>query len=352
MIFHLNIKRKIKIFFLLLFICFLFFVWQGIYLPKNPQLKEEKLFLIKRGDTLFEIAQNLEKENLIKNRLFFNFYVFTKGAHTKLQAGEYLFSPAMNVSEITKKIIEGEVKKEEITIIEGWNLRDIGWYFEGKGMFQAEELFELVGFPLIDYSKTTDLPTPKDFNLDFDFLADKPKNVNLEGYLFPDTYEIVGGEDLETIVSKMLNNFGKKLTSDLREEITKQEKSIFEIITMASLLEKEVKTKEEKELVSGILWKRLENDIPLQVDATITYITGKKTIKVSKEDTEIDSSYNTYKYKGLPLGPICNPGLESILAALYPKDSIYWFYLSIPEGETIFSKNYEEHNLAKAEYLK
>jgi len=104
-------------------------------------------------------------------------------------------------------------------------------------------------------------------------------------------------------------------------------------------------------LVAGILWKRLENKMPLQVDATITYITGKKTTKISIEETQIDHPYNTYKYLGLPPGPICNPGLESILAALYPKKSDYWYYLSAPDGKTIFSKTLQEHNIAKAKYL-
>ncbi|KPJ71587.1 hypothetical protein AMJ50_01730 [Parcubacteria bacterium DG_74_3] len=351
-----NAKKKTNksvIFVLLSLVsCLLFLVWYGIYLPKSFSSREEMAFLVKRGDNLFQIAERLEELGLIKNRFFFTFYVILKGEQRKLQAGEYFFSPGMSISEISQKIISGDVIKEKITIIEGWNLRDVAWYFENLGMFQAEELFELIGFPLIDYSVTEELPTPKDFSDEFGFLEDKPKNVNLEGYLFPDTYQINRGETLETIVKKMLDNFDKKLTADLREEIKIQEKSIFEIITMASLLEKEVKTPEEKKLVSGILWKRLANNIPLQVDATLNYITGEKTIKVSKEDTEIDSPYNTYKYKGLPLGPICNPGLESILAAIYPEDSFYWFYLSIPGGETIFSKNYEEHNLAKAKYLK
>lgn len=348
----LNIKRKITLCFLFLVISFLFIVWYGIYLPKSFGPEEKMPFLVKKGDNLFQIAERLEELDLIKNRFLFNFYVILRGEQRKLQAGEYLFSPGMSASEISQKIISGDVIKEKITIIEGWNLRDIAWYFENLGMFQAEELFELIGFPLIDYSLTEELPTPKDFSDEFGFLEDKPKNVNLEGYLFPDTYEVNRGRELELIVRKMLSNFDKKLTPDLREEIKIQEKSIFEIITMASLLEKEVKTSEEKKLASGVLWKRLANNIPLQVDASITYITGEKTIKVSKEDTEIDSPYNTYKYKGLPLGPICNPGLESILAAIYPEDSFYWFYLSIPGGETIFSKNYEEHNLAKAKYLK
>jgi len=165
----------------------------------------------------------------------------------------------------------------------------------------------------------------------------------LEGYLFPDTYWIRRGASLEEIVEKMKTNFQEK-TKGL--EITP------EIVIMASLIEKEVKTKEDKELVSGILWKRLEDKMPLQVDATITYITGKRTTKISKEETQIDSPYNTYKYLGLPIGPICNPGLESIMAALYPKDSEFWYYLSSPEGKTYFSKTLEEHNIKKAKYLK
>ena len=258
----------------------------------------------------------------------------------------------MNIIEISEKIVSGDTVKETITIPEGWNLRDIGWYFENQGMFQAEELFELMGFPLIDYSKEKTLPFPKSFDLDYSFLKDKLKHLSFEGYLFLDTYEINRGEDLESIVRKMLDNFDKKLTQELRAEISSQKKTIFEIITMASLLEREVRTLEDKKLVSGVLWKRLENGVPLQVDATIIYITGGKTTKVSKEETKIDSPYNTYKHRGLPLGPISNPGLESILASVYPESSDYWYYLSTKEGKTIFSRTLEEHNIAKVKYLK
>jgi len=344
---------KKKIIFSTIFILFLglFFLWQMIYLPKNPFSEKEVIFNIEKGQGSKEIAINLEKQGLIKWTPFFRFYVYQKGVSGKLQAGMYQLFPSMNIPQIVEKFIKGDVISEKITIIEGWNLRDIGWYFEGRGMFQAEELFELVGFPLIDYSKTTDLPKPKDFSQKYDFLKDKPKNLNLEGYLFPDTYKLNKGSSVEDVVEKTLENFDKKLTLDLREEIKNQKKTIFEIITMASLIEKEVKTKEDKEVVSGILWKRLKNNIPLQVDATIIYLTGKKTTKIPLEDLQIDSPYNTYKDKGLPLGPICNPGLDSIKAAIYPKNSEYWYYLSTPEGETIFSKTLEEHNIAKAKYL-
>jgi UPF0755 protein len=347
----------------------MFFIWQGVYLPcsepillwdssKDTNSLEEKLFLVERGQGLFQIAENLEKEDLIKNRFLFNFYVLTDWAQKKLQAGEYFLSPSMSIAEIAEKIISGDILREEITIIEGWSLREIAFYLENKGMFQAEELWELVGFPGIDYSKVKDLPAPKDFSSDYDFLKEKTRDIGLEGYLFPDTYWLERGASIEEVVRKMLDNFDEKLTADLREEIAAQNKTIFEIVTMASLLEKEVKMKEEKEIVSGIFWKRIEAGSSLDSCATIAYISGggnwtfEEMRKEIAEGKEIDSPYNTYKYLGLPLGPICNPGLESILAALYPKDTQYWYYLSVPEGETIFSKTLEEHNLAKAKYLK
>ena len=340
------------ILFFCLFVPSIFFL-KEIYLPKDPASQETKIISIKKGEGVREISANLKKEGIIRFRLPFEIYAFIQGKAGKLQAGEYQLSPAMNVPEIIKKFVAGDVIKERITIIEGWNLRDIGWYFDERGMFMAEELFEFfTGYPLVDYSEAIEIPRPKDFSQEFDFLKDKPKNLGLEGYLFPDTYEIKMGEGLEEIVRKMLRNFDKKLTPELREEIKGQGKTIFEIITMASLIEKEVRTKEDKELVSGLLWKRLKVGMPLQVDATITYITGKRTTKISIAETKIDSPYNTYKYRGLPLGPISNPGLESILAAMYPKNSDYWYYLSTPEGETIFSKTFKEHNIAKFKYLK
>lgn len=324
-----------------------FYFWQGIYWPKDPVSQKESIFLIQKGQGAKEIAENLKRENLIRCALCFRIYVLFKGFATKLQTGRYLLSPSMTIPEIAEKFVLGKVVKEKITIIEGWNLKDIAVFFEERGICQEEEFLEI---------------SKRDFSDQFEFLKDKPKELSLEGYLFPDTYYInttfstivenVSLTKLENIVKKMLKNFDKKLTPELRKEIQKQGKTIFEIITMASMLEKEVKSFEDKKLVSGILWKRLKNNMPLQVDATITYITGKKTTKIPKEDLEIDSPYNTYKYRGLPLGPISNPGLESIMAAIYPKESEYWYYLSTPDGKTIFSKTLQEHNLAKAKYLK
>ena len=189
----------------------------------------------------------------------------------------------------------------------------------------------------------------KDYSKECEFLKEKPEDISLEGFLFPDTYEISEGTSCDDIVIAMLSNFEKKLTQELKDEIQKQKKSVFDIITMAAMLEKEVRTLSDKKIVSGILWKRLEAGMPLQIDATINYITGKSDPGATIKDTKIDSPYNTYKYKGLPKGPISNPGMSSITAAIEPTDSPYWFYLS--DGATYFSKTLEEHNVNKAKYL-
>ncbi|MFH1462286.1 MAG: endolytic transglycosylase MltG [bacterium] len=272
---------------LILLIGVLFYV---IYLPVSlTGESKEALFVVEKGEGSRDIALNLEKQRLIRWGPVFRIYVLTFGMSEKLQAGTYLLSPLMNIPQIAEKLVEGEVAKEKITIIEGWNLKDIGFYFENKGMFQAEELYD--------------------------------EMAELEGYLFPDTYWVMKDESLEDIVQRMKDNFEEK-TKNL--EITPG------VVVMASLLERELQTKDDKEVASGILWKRLQIGMPLQVDVEMW----------------------TYENLGLPPKPICNPGLESIKAAIYPKESVYWYYLSTPEGETIFSKTLEDHNIAKAFYLK
>jgi UPF0755 protein len=342
-----------KLFFLLVFfILIIFFISYSfllIYLPLNFP-SGEKIVEIEKGRGSREIADFLEKEGVIRSKFFFLLYLFLTRKSSDLKPGFYSFKSPINILQVVEKLVKGDIIKERFTIIEGWNLRDIGLYFEDKGISPAEKFWALAGSPALNPLENNFVPLI-DFSKEYEFLADKPKNVGLEGYLFPDTYEFIKGEALENIVRKMLNNFDRKLKPEIREEIQRQGKSIYSVVIMASLLEKEVRTLEDKKIVSGILWKRLENNMPLQVDATITYLTGKKTTRISVEETQIDSPYNTYKHKGLPVAPISNPGLQSILAAVYPQESPYWYYLSTPEGETIFSTTLKEHNIAKAKYL-
>lgn len=262
-----------------------FFIWQGIYQPKG--LGEEKIFEVKRGEGLLKIAQNLEKEKLINNRMLFDLYVIFTFNQGNLKAGFYSLSPVLPVNSIAQKIIKGDIAKMTITIPEG---------------FTQKQIEEKIGMSL---------------------------GESLQGYLFPDTYEFPIGIDPEEIAKIMKDNFYSKI-APYQEEILKSKLNLSDIVIMASLIEKEVRTKEDKELVSGLLWKRLRSGMPLQVDAQKW----------------------TYENRGLPPLPIANPGLESILAALYPKESPYWYYLSSPDGKTVFSKTLEEHNLARAKYLK
>ena len=305
-----------------------FFYW-GI-LPKEPSSNKTIVFAVQKGEGNEEFSSNLEKLGIIKNKYVFQIYVLINRKYLKLQAGKYLLSPAMGIPQIINKFVLGDVVKIEITIPEGFTLVQIENEINAKKEKNTE--IKLSDKKLGDYKK------------DYQFLKDAPDNSSLEGYLFPDTYKISYDANADAIIRTMLNNFNKKLTQTLRDEIAKQKKSVFEVITMASLIEKEVKTIEDKKIVSGILWKRLSVNMPLQVDATITYITGKKTTKVSIIETQIDSPYNTYKYKGLPEGPISNPGLESIIAAIYPKESVFWYYLSGIDGLTVFSKTLKQHN--------
>ena len=308
--------RKFLIIFILSFVFFFFFISWITPCYKNG------LFEVEQGQGLCQIAENLKKQGFIQMEFPFYSYVLLKGKSQNLKSGVYLFTAYDTFLSIAEKIISDEAIKMKITIIEGWKIIDIGGYLEDKGIVSRAKHFYGLGSELRN----------KDFSLDFVFLEDvNIKGVmGLEGFLFPDTYEINPGMGITKIVEKMLNNFDKKLTLEIRQEIEKQNKTIFDIVTMASLIEKEVKTKQDKELVSGILWKRLEINMPLQVDC----------------------ESKTYQNPGLPIGPICNPGLKSIIAAIEPKHSEYWYYLSTPEGETIFSKTLEEHNIAKAKYLK
>jgi UPF0755 protein len=317
-----------------IFLLVFFFVCFEIYVPINPNSHETIVFAVQKGWGDSEIADNLQKSSIIRSSYFFKFYVTLTLKHFNLQAGEYNLSSRMSIYQIASKIARGDVIRDNVVTLEGWDINDIGRYLESRGICKQSYFVSL---------------TKKDYSGEFGFLADKPKSVDLEGYLFPDTYQIAKGETCEDILSAMLANFEQKLTPALKAEITKQKKSIFDVVTMASLIEKEVRTMSDKKIVSGILWKRIAVGMPLQLDCTVNYITGKNDSSCAIKDTKIDSPYNTYKYYGLPKGPISNPGIDSIIAAIYPTATKYWYYLS--NGKTYFSETLDQHNAARAKYL-
>lgn len=287
-----------------------------------------------------KIGALLKQEGVIRSKWAFVTYVSLRNEASDLKPGVYTFNDRSVISEITKELLVG-TPEQSITVPEGWNIKEIGAYLDRQGITRQKDFEAITG----SNGRLMFLET-------FAFLKEKPINEGLEGYLFPDTYRFYIGTPAQDVVLKMLENFDAKFSYDLRAETLRQHRTIHEIVTMASLIEKEAALDTDREIVSGILWKRMDLGIPLQVDATIVFVTGRKNTRVFYADTAIDSPYNTYKYKGLPKGPIANPGLSAIRAALYPKTSPYLYYLSKPDGHIIFSRTLAEHNTAKAKYIK
>jgi UPF0755 protein len=249
--------------------------------------------------------------------------------------------------------------EETIQILEGWTSRDIGQYFERLGKWQSEEFLEVAGFPQVDYRRNKEMPPLKDLSDRYPFLKDKPKYYGLEGYLFPDTYRIYASSTVAEVIDKMLSNFDVKLTAKMRADIKTQKRTIYEIVTMASIIEKEAPLDYQKNdnhdarIISGIFWNRLKVGQALQSDATLSYILNDNQPSHSGQDLEVVSPYNTYKYRGLPPGPICNPGILAIEAAIYPLSTDYNYFLTPKGKETvIYAKTYEEHLQNKYKYLK
>ncbi len=337
-------KPKPKKFYFLLSSCFLIFASYAVLANEiyrtHASYEITTSVTIAPGSGSRKIGETLKKSGVIRSKWAFVAYVSLRGIAASLKPGAYVFGHE-TIPDIAYALLLGLPYEHEITIPEGWTLQDIAAYLDKEALARKDE------FTTAANGKSAASLTNK-----FSALADKPLTASLEGYLFPDTYRIFAHASSSDIILKMLENFDKKLAPNLRSEIAQQKKTIFQIVTMASLIEKEVRSDEDRAIVSGILWKRIKLGIPLQVDATIAYITGKNTVKISRNDTKIDSPYNTYQYRGLPQGPIANPGMSAIRTAVYPKSSPYLFYLSAPDGRTIFSKTPEEHNAAKVKYLK
>lgn len=316
---------------------------------------EDQDFVIEKGQGVSLIAENLKEQNLIKSILAFKIYSKVSGQQASFKEGSYILSPKMDikqiVTELTPKIF---LKPEEkLTFIEGWNIRDYAKLLNDRNLISSNDFFSLVGEPLLDYRVVKNKKAPQDYSEEFSFLQDKPKHYSLEGYLFPDTYRFFIDTSDEEIIKKMLSNFDKKLTKTMREDISRQGKTIHEIIIMASIIEKEVPSAEDMKIVSGIFWDRIKNGQALESCATLAYILGVNKAQYSYEDTRIDSPYNTYINRGLPPSPIANPGLNAILASIYPESTEYNYFLSNPEnGETIFSATYQEHLNNKNKYIK
>lgn len=296
-------------------------------------------FEIKEGEGVQAIAENLEKSQLIRNKYYFDYYIWKTGSKGKIQAGKYELKGTMTIPEIAQILSVGEVVSNEVKVT----------FPEGISAKEMVEILKKKGFDGDGFLK--DINSGTGISADYDFLKSKPQDAKLEGFLFPDTYIFFKNANSGQIVDRMLQNFDEKLTSKMKGDIQSQGKNIFDVVTMASILEKEVRTAEDMKIASGIFWDRIGVGMPLQSCATIAYVLGTEKKQYSIEDTRTPSPYNTYINKGLPLGPIDNPGMNSIIAAIYPAKTEYNYFLTDPAtGKTIFSKTLEEHNANKAKY--
>ena len=248
-----------------------------------------------------------------------------------LQAGEYIFRPSMPISEIVESLAGGKINRNDIkiTIPEGFSVKQIDERLSQAGLIDQGDLI----------------------NLKLSAISYLPSAISFEGYLFPDTYIFSKKAAVEEIIQKMLDNFDKKITAEIQKEIARQDKNLEEIVNLASIVQQESTSSEEMAKIAGVFYNQLNIGMALQSDATINYITGKGMRQPLLEDTKIDSPYNTYKYKGLPPTPICNPGIEAIKAAIWPEQHDYFYFLHPLSSPTVFSKTLEEHNINKAKWL-
>ncbi|MDO8565690.1 MAG: endolytic transglycosylase MltG [Candidatus Moranbacteria bacterium] len=290
-------------------------------------------FEVKQGEGMFSLGERLEAAGLISSRYVFLWHLVRVEKTHNLVAGTYSLSGEMSVAGIALVITEGKTVSRDvrITFPEGWNSKKM-----------AERL-TANGLPGASFLRLVEKPQPELRN-QFDFLSALPIGATLEGFLFPDTYFFDPQTSAEAIVEKMLTNFGKKFDSALRMAAEKQKRSLFATVTLASIVENEVKTETDRKIVADIFSRRLAIGQALQSCATLQYILGVDRVQYSYAETQTPSPYNTYINPGLPPGPIGNPGLMTLNATISPQANPYFYFLNDPKtGETIFSITYEEH---------
>jgi len=315
------------------------YAYYELHTPVNKNNIKAVEFVVTKGQGVKEIAWQLADAKLIRSAWWFKVYVWYKNQGSAMQAGKYALGQNFNVPQITEVITGGKVVLNEvkITFPEGFSNKQIITRLSEQGLPQNGEL---------------DGENVDDYQVQYKFLSDAPAEVSLEGFLFPDTYIFDRDDKSSAIIKKFLDNFDKKLTPDLREQISRQGKKIYDIIILASIVQQEAIGEEDMPLVSGVFANRLRLGMALESDATINYVTGKKDRQALYGDLKIKSPYNTYLNRGLPPGPISNPGIMAIKAAIFPATTDYLYFLHPLDGPTVFSKTLSEHNQNKAKWLK
>ncbi len=323
--FVLDFKNKNFILASKLFIAVIFAILISINFLPPQNFPTGSIYNLRSGQTYTKVATDLTDKQAIKSVFWFKtfVYIFSLGER-KTIAGDYSLYERQNVLTLAWRLSKGDMdtKPLKVTIPEGLNSYEI-----------ADIYYKYLPF----FSKETFLSEVQD--------------KNLEGYLFPDTYFLMPSTDEDSIIKIMTDNFSNKISA-LNTDIAKSGHSQSDVIKMASILEEEATTEEDRRIVAGILWKRIALGMALQVDSSFKYINGKTTSDLTTADLQINSPYNSYTHQGLPPTPISNPGIETIEDAINPTKTPYLYFLSGDDGKMHYAATLEEHNANKAKYLK
>lgn len=346
-------KRVKNIVVTLIAVCILAGVWfaySGIYKAEAQTGKQSLTFEISEGENASALAERLEKEKIITSASLFKWYVKLKGVDKDIHKGEFSIQPPFTIARIAEKIqnpSEGEIT---LKIIPGWDLRRIAEELEKLGVASKADVFNVVGEPAVDYRARADKPT---LSFSSPLLDDKPDWVSFEGYIRPDTYRFFKNATVEEIFKRLIKERERQLQPSLLELRGKKDRSLHEVMTMASILEREVQRYDDRKKVSDIFWKRHDVGMGLQADSTVHYASGRTgDVFTTNEERDSENLWNTYKYPGLPPGPIATPSLDAIDAAANPEENEYWYFLTDKEGEVHYAKTLAEHNANVQKYLR
>ncbi len=292
---------------------------------------EPQTIIIRPGEGFGAITGKLQAKGLIKSPLRFKLYARFAGYHTQLRAGEYELTGQMSPREILEHIKSGKERLYRVTIPEGHRLRQIAQTVEAAGFAAAQDFYRLAADP----------QTARDSGIDAD---------SLEGYLFPDTYHFPRGFDPRAVIQAMVRRFQAEITDEWLTRARALGLSLHEVVTLASIIEKETGEPAERPLISSVFHNRLQRGMRLETDPTVIYGIQDFNGNLTRKDLRTATPYNTYVIKGLPPGPIASPGRAALEAALYPAETDYLFFVSRRDGTHQFSTNWKDHDKAVREY--
>lgn len=317
-------------------------VWQSNKFWFAQGSGEVVSFEVEAGSGVSTIADDLKEQEIISSPFWFKVYTKLDGSARFLQAGVFEVTPGASYSRIVDVLIDAESDEVSLTIPEGLTVAQIGEIVTSEMNISQEEW---------------DLWTGADSPLEsHPFLSQKPADVGLEGYLFPDTYRFFADATVEDVVTRLVDEMQENYNSlnivwpDIYPPVLQA--STHDVITLASIIQREVLTASEMKTVSGIFHNRLNIGMALQADSTVNYITGKDTPAISLADRDIESPYNTYQNAGLPPGPISNPGLDALTAAAFPDQTDYFYFLTDPAGVVYYAVTFDQHVANKNAHLR